>query len=111
MNSSERYIGKDVIVIIDRPLGSIHPKWDFQYQVNYGYLPDTISGDGEELDAYILGVEIPLESFAGRCIAVMRRLEENDDKLIVVPHGVTISHKEIKNQTHFQEQWFTIEII
>jgi inorganic pyrophosphatase len=39
----------------------------------------------EELDAYILGVFEPLEVFRGKCIAVINRLNDNDDKLIVVP--------------------------
>ena len=30
-------------------MGSRHPKHGFIYPVNYGYVPNTISGDGEEL--------------------------------------------------------------
>ena len=41
--------------------------------VNYGYVPDTVSIDGEELDAYILGVDEPVESFTGECIAILQR--------------------------------------
>lgn len=43
-------------VTIDRPFGSKHPKHGFIYPINYGYVPNTISGDGEELDCYILGL-------------------------------------------------------
>ena len=49
------YLGKEVVVKMDRPLGSKHPKHGFIYTVNYGFIPGTISGDGEELDAYVLG--------------------------------------------------------
>lgn len=49
------YLGKNVDVVIDRPLGSKHPKWDIYYTLNYGYIPNTISGDGEEIDVYIVG--------------------------------------------------------
>lgn len=48
MNNSQHYIGKIVKAKIDRPLGSSHPKHRFIYPVNYGYIPNTVSGDGEE---------------------------------------------------------------
>lgn len=42
-------IGKKAHVIIDRPLGSRHPKYrELIYEVNYGYVPGIIGGDGEE---------------------------------------------------------------
>ena len=54
-------IGKKVEVIVDRPLGSRHPEYeDMLYPINYGYVPDIIAGDGEEQDAYILGVRGPV---------------------------------------------------
>lgn len=62
------YLEKEAEVIIDRPLGSKHPKHDFVYQVNYGYIPNTKAPDGEELDAYVLGVEKPVEFFKGKCV-------------------------------------------
>lgn len=49
------YLGKFVKVKIDRPLGSKHPKHNFIYPLNYGFIPNTIAGDGEEIDAYIIG--------------------------------------------------------
>ena len=51
---SKEYIGKIVDLVIDRTFGSKHPKHGFIYPVNYGYVPGTVSGDGEELDAYLL---------------------------------------------------------
>jgi 8-oxo-dGTP pyrophosphatase MutT (NUDIX family) len=68
------FLGEIIAVSIDRPLGSKHPKWGFEYPVNYGYVPDTKSGDGEEIDAYVLGVSEPLKQFTGTCIAVIHRL-------------------------------------
>ena len=58
MFNSKDYLNKNVQVIMDRPLGSKHPKHGFEYLTNYGYIPNTISGDGEELDAYGLGVDV-----------------------------------------------------
>lgn len=106
-----RYIGQNVKAMIDRPLNSKHPKHGFIYPVNYGYIPNTISGDGEELDCYILGVEEPLKEFEGKCIAVIHRTNDDDDKLIVVQEGKDFSDEEIRKLTHFQEQYFESEII
>jgi len=104
---SLEFLGKEVKVIIDRPLGSKHPKFRFEYPINYGYIPNTKSGDGEELDAYILLINKPLKEFNGICIGVVKRNEEDDDKLIVIPKNKTISKEEIKEAIAFQEQWFT----
>lgn len=109
MNSID-YIGKIVDVHIDRPLGSKHPKHNFIYPVNYGYIPNTISGDGEELDCYVLGVFEPIECFSGKCIAVIHRTNDNDDKLIVVPEGINYSDDAIRALTEFQERFFESEI-
>lgn len=105
------YLDKILEVKIDRSLGSKHPKHGFIYPVNYGYIPNTISGDGEELDCYVLGIYEPLETFKGKCIAIIHRLNDNDDKLIIVPENKSFSNKEIKALTNFQEQYFKSEII
>ncbi|MFR8103502.1 MAG: inorganic diphosphatase [Clostridia bacterium] len=96
---------------MDRPMGSKHPKWDFIYPVNYGYIPNTISGDGEELDAYVLGVFEPREEYTGKCIAVIHRLNDDDDKLIVVPEDKKYNKEQIEALTEFQERFFESEIL
>ncbi len=108
---NKQFLGKTVTVKIDRPLGSKHPDWDFIYPVNYGYIPHTISGDGEELDAYILGVSEPLQTFCGKCIAIIHRLDDDDDKLIVVPENRVFSDEEIRVLVDFQERFFKSEIV
>ncbi len=108
---NKQFLGKIVTVKIDRPLGSKHPDWDFIYPVNYGYIPHTISGDGEELDAYILGVSEPLQTFCGKCIAIIHRLDDDDDKLIVVPENRDFSDEEICVLVDFQERFFKSEIV
>ena len=111
MRLSEQYLGKIVNVQIDRPLGSRHPKHGFVYELNYGYIPDTVSGDGEELDVYILGINYPVNNFQGRCIAVIHRTDDDDDKLIVVPENMMISDDEIEHKIYFQEKWFKHKLI
>ena len=98
------YLDKEVNVKIDRPLNSKHPKHGFKYELNYGYIPNTTSGDGEELDCYVLGIEEPITEFIGKCIAVIHRLNDDDDKLIVVLEGKDFTDEELKILTHFQEQ-------
>lgn len=105
------YIGKIVDVVMDRPLGTKHPKHGFIYEVNYGYIPNTVSGDGEELDAYVLGQHKPLEKFTGQVIAIIHRTNDDDDKLIVVEEGKNYTDEQIRALTGFQEQWFESVII
>ena len=108
---SYRYIGQNVKAMIDRPLNSKHPKHGFIYPINYGYIPNTISGDGEELGCYVLGIDELINEFEGKCIAVIHRTNDDDDKLIVVQEGKDFSDEEIRKLTHFQEQYFESEII
>lgn len=106
-----RFINSVITIKIDRPLGSKHPKWDFEYPVNYGFVPDTKSGDGEEIDAYVLGVTEPLKEFTGKCIAIIHRLDDHDDKLILVPNNVSFTDIEIREATEFQEKFFKSVIV
>ena len=108
---AKSFIGKIVHIVIDRPKGSKHPKFQYTYPVNYGYIENTLSGDGEELDAYILNITKPLKEFTGLCVAVIEREEDDDDKLIVIPVNSSITDAQIKAQTYFQEKWFTSKII
>ena len=95
---------------MDRPLGTKHPKHGFIYEVNYGYITNTVSGDGEELDAYVLGQHKPLEKFTGQVIAIIHRTNDDDYKLIVVREGKNYTYEQIRALTEFQEQWFESEI-
>lgn len=104
---TRKYLGQKLLVTMDRPLGTPHPKRpEMIYPVNYGFIPNTVSGDGEELDAYVLAVEEPKHEFTGVCVAIIHRTNDNDDKLIVVPEGVVLTDEDIRKATHFQEQFF-----
>ena len=106
-----KYLGQKVIIKIDRPLHSKHPKHGFVYELNYGFVPDTIAPDGEEIDAYVIGIEYPLQDFTGQCIAIIHRLNDDDDKLVVVPDSLEIDDDKIRQLTHFQEQFFKSVIV
>lgn len=108
---SKNYLGKKVVVKMDRPLGSAHPKHGFIYPVNYGYIPNTVSGDGEELDAYVLGEHKPLDEFEGVVVAIIHRLNDDDDKLVVMAEGRNYTDEQIMALTEFQERFFKSVII
>nr|MBQ8891022.1 inorganic diphosphatase [Clostridia bacterium] len=105
-------LGKIVTVTVDRPLGSYHPDYpDLYYPVNYGYIKGTVAGDGEEIDAYVLGIDTPVSELRGRVVAIIHRKNDTEDKLVVAPDNVKLTEKEILDRTFFQERYFDIEII
>lgn len=105
-------IGELVMVTVDRPLGSRHPvHTDLIYPVNYGYVEGVMAPDGEEQDAYILGVDTPVERFAGKVIAIIHRADDVEDKWVVCPESVTMDREEIARQVQFQERFFDSEVI
>jgi len=108
---TKKYLGQKVKVIIDRPLGSKHPDFNVIYEVNYGYLPDTKSPDGDEIDVYVLGIKKPLKEFEGKVIAIIHRINDNENKLVVAPENKDFNPEEIRELTNFQEKYFKSEII
>ena len=105
-------LGKIVKVTVDRPMGTYHPKHkDIYYPIKYGYIEGIMAPDGEEQDAYILGVNQPVEEFTGKVIAVIHRFNDVEDKWVVAPENKTYSVEQIKEQVDFQEQFFDYEIL
>lgn len=106
-----KMLGSVVTVTVDRPLGGRHPNYpDMIYPVNYGYIKGIMAPDGDELDAYILGVDEPVGEFRGIVIAIIRREDDVEDKLVVAPEGIAYSVEEIKAAIWFQEQYFKSSI-
>ena len=105
-------IGDIVTVTVDRPLGSLHPRHkDIYYPINYGYIAGIPAPDGEDQDAYILGVDHAVTSFTGKIIAVIRRYDDVEEKWVVCPENMSFSKEEIMEQVDFQEQYFKTELI
>ena len=104
-------IGKTVTVTMDRPLGSHHPKDpEMIYPINYGYIEGIMAPDGDEQDAYVLGVDVPLEKFTGKIIAIIHRYDDVEEKWVVAPEDMTFTKQEIEAAVHFQEQYFDSEV-
>lgn len=98
-------------VKMDRPLGSVHPDIPTMvYPVNYGYVKGIIAGDGEEQDAYVLGVDVSVDEFTGKRIAVVKRNDDVEDKWIIVPENIMYTRQQIEDMIHFQEQYFDSHI-
>ena len=83
---------------------------DLIYEVNYGYVPGVIGGDGEEQDAYILGLDKPINEFDGELIATIIRNDDNETKWVVAPEDMYFTDEEILSLVHFQERYFDITI-
>lgn len=100
-------IGKTVTGIIDRPIGSPHPRFPKTiYPVNYGYVEEIFAGDGKEQDIYLFGTDTPVTRFKGKVIAVYHRFNDSEDKWIVSLNDDPIPDEKILGDIFFQEQYY-----
>ena len=109
----ESYLGKDVTIEIDRPIGYVHHKGEktLIYPINYGYIPGVLGGDGEELDVFLVSVDEPVTSYTGRIIGIVYRADDVEDKLVMAPFGMDFSAKEIARAVYFQEKYYKTTIL
>ena len=109
----QSYLGKTVTIGIDRPIGYVHHKGakTLVYPINYGYIPDVLGGDGEELDVYLVGVDTPVEGYTGRIIGIVYRADDVEDKLVMAPEGVTFTAAEMAEAVRFQEKYYHTTVV
>ena len=102
------YLGQTVTIEIDRPVGYVHVKGEktLHYPINYGFIPDVLGGDGEELDVFLLGVDEPVQTFTGRIIGIVFRADDVEDKLIMAPEGMSFTVEEMTAAVYFQEKYY-----
>ena len=106
----EELLGKEIHVLIDRPLGTAHPNYpDMIYPINYGYVEGIMAGDQEEQDVYVLGVDEPVQEYDGKIIAIIVRNDDNEEKWVVSNQSFT--KEEIQKQVYFCEQYFDSYIV
>lgn len=67
--------------------------------------------DGEYQDAYVLGVDEPIQAFEGQVIGIIHRKNDIEDKLIVCDASKNYSKEEIRKAVDFQERYFKSKII
>ena len=108
----EWYLGKEVTIEIDRPIGYVHHKGEktLIYPINYGYIPGVLGGDGEELDVFLVGVNEPVTSYTGRIIGIVYRADDVEDKLVMAPCGQSFTAEEIARAVYFQEKYYKTTI-
>lgn len=108
----ESYLGKEVTIEIDRPVGYVHHKGEktLVYPINYGYIPGVLGGDGEELDVFLIGVDEPVASYTGRIIGIVYRADDVEDKLVMAPIGKSFNAAEIARAVYFQEKYYQTTI-
>ena len=110
----EGYLGQLIRIEIDRPIGYVHHKENsdrvLAYPINYGYIPNVLGGDGEELDVYLYGIDTPVSEFFGRIVGIVYRHNDVEDKLIMAPDGMTPTEAEIADAIRFQEQYYQTHV-
>ncbi len=112
LSFTDPFLGRHLTIVIDRPLGSVHPDHpNLKYELNYGFVPGIPAPDGENLDAYIYGVHKPVRRFTGTVIAVVHRRNDTEDKLIVAPSGVVAYEPMLEEAVRFAEQYFDTSLI
>ncbi len=106
------YLGKKITIKTDRPLGYVHEKekYTLVYPVNYGYIPDVLGGDGEELDVYLLGVDTPVDEYECRVIGIAHRKNDVEDKLVACPDGMVFDQAQIAEKIDFQEKYYQTSV-
>ena len=104
----ESYLGKTVSIEIDRPIGYVHHKGNktLVYPINYGYIPNVLGGDGEELDVFLVGVDTPVSTYTGRIVGIVYRADDVEDKLIMAPTGYPPSAVDMLRAVYFQERYY-----
>lgn len=107
----EGLLGKTVDVIIDRPIGSSHPKHkDIVYAVNYGFIPNVYGGDDEEIDVYVLDENEPIENCRAKIIGIIYRFDDVENKLVATVTNKKFTKEQIKAATNFQEKYFKTDV-
>ena len=105
-------LGDIVTVTVDRPLGSYHPEHkDMYYPINYGYIEGVIAADGEEQDAYILGVDEPVKNFTGEVIGIVHRDDDVETKLVVAPQNSSFTSEQIMSSINFTEKYYKSHLV
>ena len=109
---SSHMLGRVVDIVIDRPIGTIHPDFpETVYPVNCGYIPNIKGRDGKDMAVYLIGVDKPVSEYTCRIIGAVLRLNDSEDKLVGAPIGSKYHQAQIAKEISFQEKNFNSKIM
>ena len=95
------YLVQDSELVIDRPKGSAHPRYpDFIYPLDYGYLKNTASMDGDGIDVWV-GSMGERQIDAVMCI-VDQAKRDSEIKILI---GCTEEENEMLYRTHNETEY------
>lgn len=87
-------------IVIDRPKGTSHPRYpDFIYRVDYGYLKNTTSMDGEGIDVWVGTGEKKIDAIM--CIVDLMK-KDSEIKILL---GCTEEEKAVVYETYNDTQY------
>lgn len=89
-------------IVIDRPKGSAHPKFpDFIYPIDYGYLKDTSSMDGEGIDIWVGSGERKIDALV--CIVDLMKKDSEIKILLGCSEEEKESVYKVLNRTQYMK--------
>ncbi|MCR5516757.1 MAG: NUDIX hydrolase [Lachnospira sp.] len=107
-----------VTVKIDHPLGSTdEDNPSIVYPINCGYVERDCeigqNGEFSRQEAYVLGVDVPLDEFTGVLTAVARRKDDANSVWLVVPENIHYTRQQLEEMIYFSEQYYDgfVEVI
>ena len=87
-------------IVIDRPKGTAHPKYsNYIYRVDYGYLKNTSSMDGAEIDVWVGSGDKRIDAIM--CTVDLMK-KDSEIKLLI---GCTEEEKLMIYETHNDSQF------
>lgn len=102
-------LGRQVWVTVEHKLGSNHPEHGV-YPLNCGYVSEVLQQENEWQDAYIIGVNHPVDIFQGEVIATLRQPGEAAGRWVVATPGTRMSEADIRRLTAFGEKADNVKI-
>ncbi|MCR4926216.1 MAG: NUDIX domain-containing protein [Clostridiales bacterium] len=99
-------LGKYAKVKVTRPIKSFHPKYGFEYELNYGFVEGVTNISGTKQGAYIMGIDHPVREFDGRIIAIIKRNNMKGVEWVVAPKSKKFIVNDIKKAIDFAESYY-----
>lgn len=98
-------LGRMVHVTVDHPWGVKDPQQqELRYELNFGYVQEVLEEQNEWQDAYVLGVEHPVEVFEGEVVALIERIKTGECVWVVSRQGSRVTEEQVRVATRFREK-------